>query len=58
MYVLKQGYRNSVENYARVLYENYRARIYRATNTLLPKWEEASPFIRKEFRQEAKQALA
>lgn len=46
----------SVKSYARTLYENYRARMVSAGH-FFPSWEKASPVIKKEFVQEARQLL-
>ena len=46
----------SVKGYARTLYENYRARMVSAGH-FFPSWEKASPVIKKEFMQEARQLL-
>lgn len=47
----------STKGYARTLYENYRARMSLAGYTM-PDWEGASPAIKREFVQEAKQLLS
>lgn len=44
---------HEVEGYAQVLYENYCVR----TKQLLPIWDKASAYIRREFRNEARQVL-
>lgn len=49
----------TVKGYARVLYTNYRARLMASNNAVLvPQWTKASPFVRNEFIEEARQLLS
>lgn len=46
------------EDYARVLYDNYRARIIASSRSLsVPSWENVSPMVRREFIRDARQEL-
>lgn len=46
--------KDEVRDYARVLYMNYRARL---KHDGIPKWNEASAIVKREFIREAKQEL-
>ena len=52
-YVSKISIKTKIEDYARVLYNNYRVR----SGQKLPTWNRASVYVRHEFVQEAKQIL-
>lgn len=52
-YVMKMRVKSKIEDYARVLYNNYRVR----SGQKLPAWNRASVYVRREFIQEARQIL-
>jgi hypothetical protein len=52
-YVTKMRIKSKIEDYARVLYNNYRVR----SGQKLPVWNRASVYVRREFIQEARQIL-
>lgn len=56
MYALEEQ-RVSVTGYARVLYDNYRARLA-ISGVILPDWNGASPIVKDEFKREAQQVLS
>ncbi len=47
-----------IQDYARVLYENYRARVMSSLpSVVIDPWESASPIIRREFIRDARAEL-
>lgn len=47
---------SSTKGYARTLYENYRARMISA-GQFMPKWDNVSATVKREFVREARQLL-
>ncbi len=48
---------STTKSYARTLFENYRAKMVSAGHAF-PTWDNASPALKREFIQEAKQVLS
>lgn len=47
-----------IRKYARILYENYRVDVMASRKTPMPEWNQASVYERREFINEAEQAMS